>query len=119
MKAADFVEAPRSIESVEIMRVGHRELACLQITAAQVSIPKSFRTLAREKMEAQPAPVHARNPLRFSKEGDKQKQNEIGIDLCLELQIARKIFGSDLPDSALELKRRVQSMIEFLHEHDQ
>src|SRR4030095_9755327 len=37
----------------------------------------------------------------------------------LKLQIARKIFRSDLADSAFELKRRVQCVIQFLHEHDQ
>ena len=57
--------------------------------------------------------------LGFSKEGDKQQQNEIGIDLRLELQIARKIFGSDLASSVFELKRRVQRVVEFLHKHDQ
>src|SRR5436305_3506812 len=119
MKAADFIEAPRPMQSIEVMRVARCELACLQITATQICIPKRFRALAREKMKAQPTPVHARNSLGFSKERDKQKENEIGIDLCLKLQIAGKIFRSDLANSAFELKRRVQGVIEFLHKHDQ
>ena len=92
MKAADFIETPLAVERVEVMRVARRELARLEIAAAQICIAKCLRALAREKVKAQPAPVHARNSLRFSKEGDKQKQNEISIDLRLELQIARKIF---------------------------
>ena len=119
MEAADFIEAALAVESIEIMRVARCELARFQITAAQVCIAKCLGTLAREKMKAQPTPVHARNALGFSKERDKQKQNQISIDLRLELQIAGKIFGSNFAGSALELKRRMQSMIEFLHEHDQ
>ena len=119
MKAADFIKTPLAVERVEVMRVAGRELARLEIAATQICIAKCLRALAREEMKTQPAPVHSRNSLRFSKEGDKQKQNEIGIDLRLELQIARKIFGSNLADSALELKRRMQGMIEFLHEHDE
>src|SRR5438874_3193661 len=119
MKAADFIDAPRPIQSIEVMRVARCELARLQITATQICIPKCFGALAREKMKTQPTPVHARNSLGFSKERDKQKQNEIGIDLRLEFQIAGKIFGSNLAGSVLELKRRMQGMIEFLHERDQ
>src|SRR6266545_383433 len=119
MKAADFIEAPMTIERIEVMRVAGGELARLQITAAQVCIAKCLRALACEKMKVQPAPVHARDPLRFSKEGNKQKQNEIGIDLRLELQIARKIFGSDLADSAFELKRSMQRVIQFFYKHDE
>src|SRR4029453_13653112 len=119
MKAPDFIEPSLTIEGIEVMRVARGELARFQITAAAVCIAKCFRELAREKMKAQPAPVRARNALGFSKKGDKQNQDEIRIDLCLKLQVACKIFGSDLADSAFELKRRMQSMIEFLHEHDQ
>jgi len=92
-----------TVERVEVMRVAGGELARLQITAAQVCIAKCLGALACEKMKAQPAPVHARNPLGFSKERNKQKQNEIRIDLRLELEITRKIFRSDLTDSAFEL----------------
>src|SRR4029077_3586468 len=119
MEAPNLIEAAVAVESIEVMRVTRCELARLQIAAPQICIPKRFRALAREKMKAQPASVHARKSLGFSKEGDKQKQNKVGIDLSLHLQIARKIFRSDLADSALELKRRMQGMIEFFHEHDQ
>src|SRR5215471_5574013 len=119
MKAPDLIEAALTVECVEVMRVACRELAGLQITATQVCITKCFGALACEKMKTQPAPVHVRNSLGFSKKRDKQKQNEIGVDLRLKLQIARKIFRSDLADSTFELKRRMQGMIQFLNEHDQ
>ena len=101
------------------MCVARGQLACFQITATQVSIAKRLGALAREKMIAQPAPVHARDSLGLSKECDKQKQNEVSIDLRLELQIARKVFRSDFADPTLELKCRMQRVIQFLHEHDQ
>ena len=108
-----------TVERVEVMRVAGGELARLQITAAQVCIAKCFRALTREKMKAQPTPVHARDPLGFSKERNKQKQNEIGIDLRLELEITGKIFRSDLTNSTFELKGGMQRMIEFFNEHNQ
>src|SRR5262245_9617913 len=119
MKASNLIEPPMSIERVEVMRVACGQLACLQITAAQVCIAKCLRTLAGEKMKAQPAPVHTRDSLGFSKERNKQEENEIGIHLRLELQIARKILGSDLASSVFELERRMQCVIEFFHERDQ
>ena len=70
-------------------------------------------------MKAQPAPVGARNLLRFSKKGDKQKQHKIGIDLRLQLEIAREIFAPDLAQAALELQRRVQRVIDLFDKHDQ
>src|SRR6266513_3613201 len=119
MKAPDLIEAPLGIEGIEVKCVALCEFARLQITAAQVRVAKCLRALARKKMKAQPAPVHARDSLGFSKEGDKQKQNQIGIDLRLKLQIACKIFRSDLADSAFELERRMQRVIQFFYEHDQ
>src|SRR5438094_3038593 len=119
MEASNLIEAALAVESIEVMRVARCELACLQITATQICIPKCLRTLARKKMKTQPAPVHARDALGFSKERDKQKQNEISVDLRLELQITGKILGSNLAGSVLELKRGMQGVIEFLHEHDQ
>jgi len=119
MKAPDFIETSLAVERVEITRVARGKLARLQITSTQVCIAKCLRALACEKMKAQPAPVHARDSLRFSKERNKQKQNEIGIDLRLELQISRKIFGSDLAGSAFELERSMQRVIEFFYEHDE
>ena len=119
MKPPDFIEAPLTIERIKVVRIARCELACLKITAAEVCITKRLGTLSREKMKTKPAPVHARNSLRFSKERDKQEQNEISIDLRLELKIARKIFRCDFARSSFELKRRVQRVIEFLDEHDQ
>src|SRR5580704_4875921 len=119
MEAANLIQAALAVESIEVMRVARCEQARLQVTATQICIPKRFRALAREKMKTQPAPVHTRDALGSSKERDKQKQNEIGIDLRLELQITRKIFGSDLANSAFELKRGMQGMVEFLYEHDE
>ena len=106
MKPSDFVEPAHAIERIEI-------------TAAQVWIPKCLRALPGEKMKAQPAAVSARNSLGFSKKCDKQKQNKIRIYLRLELKIARKIFRCDFARSTFELKRRVQRVVEFLHKHDQ
>jgi hypothetical protein len=105
MKAADFIKTSLAVERVEVMCVARRELGRLEIAATQICIAKCLRALARKEMKTEPAPVDVRNSLRFSKEGDKQQQNEIGIDLRLELQIARKIFGGNLADSALELER--------------
>jgi hypothetical protein len=119
MKTPDFIEAPRSVEGVEVTCIARGKLARLQITAPQVCIAKCLRVLAGKKMKAQPAAIGARNSLGFSKESNKQKKNKISIDLGLELQIARKIFRSDLASSAFELKRSMQRMIKFFHEHDQ
>src|SRR5262249_41564421 len=83
MKAADFIETALTVKGIEVTRVARCELTCLQIAATQVCIAKCFRALAREKMESQPAPVHARDSLRLSKEANKQKQNQIGINLRL------------------------------------
>src|SRR5436305_14818372 len=96
MKAADFIEAPGPIQSIEAVRVARCELACLQVAATQICIPERFRALALEKMKAQPTPVHARNEPGFSKERDKEKQNEISIDVRRELLIAGEFFRSDL-----------------------
>ncbi len=119
MKPPDFIEASQAVEGVEIMRVARCELTCLEITTAQVWVAKCFRTLAREKMKAQPAPVSFRNALGFSEKRDKQEENKVSIDLRLELEIARKIFRGDLADSPFELKRSMQRVIQFLDEHDQ
>src|SRR4029453_2829337 len=101
------------------MGVAGGELGCLEITAPEIFVAKRLRALTREKMKTQPAPVSSRNALRFSKEGDKQKENKIGVDLRLELEIAGEVFRSNLTRSAFELKRRVQRMIDFFDEHDQ
>src|SRR5437870_10196694 len=101
------------------MRVARCELACFEITTAQVWVAKCLRTLPREEMKPQPAPVSLRNAPRFSEKRDKQEQNKVRIDLRLELEIARKIFRCDLADSPFELKRSMQRVIQFLHKHDQ
>src|SRR4029077_4631053 len=68
MKAPDLIETALAIEGVEVTGVARGELARLQITATQVCIAKCLRALAGEKMKAQPAPVHTRDSLGFSKE---------------------------------------------------
>ena len=70
-------------------------------------------------MKAQPAPISSRNALGFSKESDEQEENEISVDLRLQLEIAGKIFRRDLALTVLELKRRVQRVIDFFHEDDE
>src|SRR5438093_3100018 len=119
MKPPDFIEASQAVEGVEIMRVARSELACFEITSAQVWVAKCLWALPREEMKPQPAPVSFRNALRFSEKRDKQEKDKIGIHLRLELEIARKIFRRDLADPPFELKRSMQRMIEFLDEHNQ
>ena len=101
------------------MRVTGGELGCLEIAAPKIFVAESLVALTRKKMKAQPAPVSSRNSLRFSKKGDKQKENKIGIDLRLELEIARKIFRRNLSRAVFELKRGVQRVIEFFDKHDE
>jgi len=83
MKAPDFIEATLPVECIEIMCVAGGKVACFQITAAQIFVAKSLRALAREKMKAQPAAISSRDALGFSKKCDKQKENQISIDLRL------------------------------------
>src|SRR5437867_2189565 len=76
MKPPDFIEPSQAVEGVEMMRVARCELACFEITTAQVWVAKCLWTLPREDMKPQPAPVSLRNALRFPEKGDKQKQNK-------------------------------------------
>ena len=62
-------------------------------------------------MKTQPATIGPGNALSFAKESDKQEEDEIGIDLRLELEIARKFFGGDPALAVLELERGVERMI--------
>ena len=119
MKPPDFIEATHAIERVEVTRVARGELACLQITAAQICVAKRFRALPDEKVKSQPAPVSLWNALGLSEKGDEQQQDKVCIDLRLQLEIAGKIFRCDLARAAFELKRSVQRMIKFFDEHDQ
>ena len=77
-----------------------------------------FRALAREKMKAEPASIAARHALGLSKEGNEQKENKISVDLRLELEIARKIFGCDFAGAIFKLKRGVKGVIDFFDERD-
>jgi len=70
-------------------------------------------------MEAQPAAVGAGHLLGFPEEADKEEQNEVGIDLRLELQVARVVLGFDGPNAALELQSRMKSVIDLLDEGDE
>ena len=70
-------------------------------------------------MKAEPASIAARHALGFSKEGNEQKEDEIGIDLRLELEIAGKIFGCDFAGAIFKLKRGVKSVIDFFDERDE
>src|SRR5262249_20778055 len=82
-------------------------------------ILKRIRTLSRKKVKSQPMAVGPRNALGFAKESNEQKENEIGIDLRLQLQIAGKILRCDLARTVFELQRGVKCVINFLHERDQ
>ncbi len=55
----------------------------------------------------------------FSKEGNEQKKNKIGIDLRLELKIAGKIFRGDLTRAIFKLERGVKGVIDFFNERDE
>src|SRR5206468_10732054 len=72
METADFIEAPLTIEGVEVMCVGRGELACLEVAAAQVCVAKCVWALPDEKMEVQPASVSSRDTLGFTKKSDKE-----------------------------------------------
>src|SRR5213593_4265201 len=89
-KSADFVQTPQAVERVEIFGVAGSQLSHFQVTGAQIAVAENIRTTSREKMKAQPAAIGPRDALRFTKKGDEQKQDEIGIDLGLEFEIARK-----------------------------
>ena len=58
-------------------------------------------------------------PVEFAEKGDKQEEDEIGIDLRLKLEVAREIFGCDFARAAFELKRGMQRVIDFFDKHDE
>src|SRR5256885_3186370 len=70
-------------------------------------------------MKAQPAPIGPRNLLGLAKERDEEKQNQVGIDPGLELEIAGEIFRSDLALAFFELERGVEGVIDFFNECDE
>src|SRR5262249_30899549 len=119
MKSPDFIETTNAIERVEITRVICGELTGLEVTATEIRVAKCLGTLPREKMKTQPTAIACRDPLRFSEKSDEQYKNQIGVDLCLELKVARKIFRRDLAHSAFELERGVQRMIQFFNKRNQ
>jgi len=119
MESPDFVHAAHAVESIQIPRVARCKFARLEITAAQVRIAKGVGALPGEKMKTQPAAVARRHALGFSKKRDEQKKDEIRVDARLKLKVANKIFRRDLAHSAFELKRGVQSVVEFFDKHDQ
>src|SRR5438132_10857486 len=94
-KFADFIKTSDAVEGIKILSVAGGELAGFEIAAAQILIAECIGTLPAEKMKTQPAAIGPGNALGFAKESDKQEQDEISIDLCLQLEIARKCFGSD------------------------
>ena len=118
-KFADFIKASDAVEGIEILGVAGGEFASFEIAAAQIFIAERIRTLPGEKMKTQPAAVGAGNALGFAEESDKQKKDEISIDLRLELEIARKFFGRDPALAILKLERGVERVIQFLHENDE
>src|ERR1051326_9037708 len=70
-------------------------------------------------MEPEPAPIRPRNFLGLPKKGDEKKEDEIGIDPRLKLEVSCEIFRVDLAVAFLELERGMQGMIDFFHERDQ
>src|ERR1051326_5025717 len=70
-------------------------------------------------MEPEPAPIRPRNFLGLAKKGDEKKEDEIGIDPRLKLEVSCEIFRGDLAVAFLELERGMQGMIDFFHKRDQ
>jgi hypothetical protein len=110
-KFADFIKTPDTVEGIEILGVAGGEFTCFEVATAQIFIAERIGTLSAEKMKSQPATISAGNALGFAKESDKQEEDEISIDLCLELEIAREFFGGDSALAVLELERGVERMI--------
>src|SRR4029450_8051814 len=103
-KFADFIKPPDTVEGIKILGVAGGELASFEVAAAQIFIAEDIGTLPAEKMKTQPAAIGPGNALGFAKESDEQKENEIGIDLRLQLQIARKFFRGDPALAVFELE---------------
>ena len=70
-------------------------------------------------MEPQPASIGARDALGFAKEGDEQKQNQVGVDLRLQLEVPGKIFRSNRACPILKLERGMECVIDLFGESDQ
>ena len=118
-KTPDLIDPAHAVERVQKFRVMGRELRRLEITAAQILGLKRAGMLRGEKMKAEPAPIGARDLLRFSKKGDEEQQDQISIDARLELEVAREIFRSDLTLPGFELQRGVQRVIDLFHKRDE
>src|SRR5205814_5500115 len=118
-KHPDLVEPPHAVERIEKFRVTRGQLRGLEITPAQILGLECARIFRREQMKPEPASIRPRNLLRLPKERDEKQQHQISIHARLELEVARKIFRSDLAFAFLELQGRVQRVIDFLHERDE
>src|SRR5438132_1913576 len=118
-KFADFIKTPDTVEGIKILSVAGGELAGFEIAAAQIFIVEGIGTLPAEKMKTQPAAIGAGNALGFAKESDKQEQDEISIDLCLQLEIARKFFRGDPALAIFELEGGVQGVVQFLNKNNE
>src|SRR3954447_11293430 len=70
-------------------------------------------------METEPAPIRFGDTLSFAEEGHKQQEDQVGVDLGLELEIARKIFRGNFALAAFELEGGVQGVIELFNKDDQ
>src|SRR5438105_5938422 len=118
-KFADLIKTPDTVEGIEILGVAGSELASFEIATAQIFIAECIRTLPAKKMKTQPATIGPGNALGFAKESDKQEEDEISIDLCLQLEIARKFFGGDPALAILELEGGVQGVVQFLNKNNE
>src|SRR5882757_6978167 len=61
VEKADFVDPARAVQGIEKERVLLGQFGGLKVAAAQVRIRIGMRRMAREKVEAQPAAVGARD----------------------------------------------------------
>ena len=118
-KHSDFFQAPHAIERIKKFRVARGEFGRLEISTTQVCALKRTGILLCKKMKAEPAPIGPGNFLRLAKEGNEQKEHEVGIHLRLQLEIAREFLRFYFAATGLELQRCVQRVIDFFHEHDE
>src|SRR6266446_8455181 len=79
----DFVHAPGGVQRVEQAGVLRGEFRRLEIAAAEIRVGESVGIVSLKKVEAKPAAVGARDPLRLAEERNEQEQHEVGIDARL------------------------------------
>jgi hypothetical protein len=119
MEPPDFLHPSRGGKGLEVARVALREARRLRITGAKLRVAVGTRIPRLEEVKAQPAPVEPRHRPRLAEEGHEQREHEPRIHARLQLEIARVGLVAAGCVTALELQRRVQRMVDLLHEGDE